>query len=379
MNLFAQESNPCLFIGRYDKEKSGIVCSERGWVYEEVKDIQEYEVRKKQFREEHKTDNPSTDFVSSKQCVIVYEFQKKISGWGCTPMAYSLRIGTTIENCEKEMAAYLSKYPDEFKTQPKIVFTWKGKGGTQKPTLTEDSGGVIGSGNKKDSVGSASYDNSKNSEIAISKTCPTYNFKYSSISYNCVALEWWSMSTKVNMVDAVGDFKQSTDPQPKFFTIQFRKQGDIYWTFEKRENTGKNTHTISGLDACTKYEIQLIATCDNNQVSAPTNIIRFTTACNKPGNLSVENITSNSAKINSQRLTASVSFPCASSASTQIRIVEFKTSTGTWEEVFCNSGSPCILNALNANTIYKVRARFKYGNNLYSNYTNEISFTTKNN
>lgn len=233
---------------------------------------------------------------------------------------------------------------------------------TAKPSASSSESGEIKS---------SSYDN---------KLCPKYGFKLSNNnpSYNCVALVWWSLSTRTNSVDASGNFKQSTDPQPKFFTIQFKRQGDIYWTSEKRDNTGKNDYTISGLDACTKYEVRLITKCDNNEVSEPSNIVRFTTACNKPGNLTVENITKNSAKINSQRLTAAFTFPCASSSTKQIRIIEYKTNTSSWQEVVCNSGSPCILNALSSVTIYRVRARYKYGNNLYSNYTNEISFTTTN-
>ena len=144
LNIFAQEVKPCLFIGRYDKIKRGIICSDRAYVQKGVNDIVEYEQIKKQFREEHKMDNPSTDFVSSKQCVIVYEFQQKISGWDCNPLAYNLKTGLTIESCEKELVAYVAKYPKEFKTQPKIIFTWQGKGETQKQTITEDFGGVAG-------------------------------------------------------------------------------------------------------------------------------------------------------------------------------------------------------------------------------------------
>ena len=177
-------------------------------------------------------------------------------------------------------------------------------------------------------------------------------------------------------MDAAGNFKQSNDPEAKSFTIDFRKQGDISWTSERRDNTGRNVHTLNGLDACTQYEVRLTATCNNNVVSIPSNIVRFTTACTKPGNLSVENITNNSAKVSSQRLTALFTSPCSSSAKTQVRIVEYKTSTSNWQDVICNSGSPCILNALQSATTYRVRARYKYGNNLYSGYTNEVSFTT---
>ena len=358
INIFAQETKPCLFIGIYDKEKKGI-CSDKTWIHEGVIDLAEYKQRELQFREEHKNDesfSTSRKFVSAKQCVIVYEYQRKVSGWNCSPTIVSYQTGTSIENCKQQLNERVTKFPKDYTTQPTIIYTWCGKGVEDTPGEEQSGGGTT----------------------ATIRSCPTCGFKFSnnSPSYNCVALEWWSLSTKTNVVDASGNFKQSTDPQAKSFTIEFRKQGEIYWTTEKRENSGKNTHTISGLDACTKYEVRLITTCDNGQVSAPTNIIRFTTACTKPGNLTVENITNNSAKVNSQRLTASITFPCAGSASTQIRIIEFKTSTTAWQEVVCNSGSPCILNALVPNTIYRVRARYKYGNNLYSNYTNEVSFTT---
>jgi hypothetical protein len=207
------------------------------------------------------------------------------------------------------------------------------------------------------------------------KTCPTFGFKFSNTpSYNCVALEWWALSTKVNMIDANGNFNQSNNPEAKYFTIQFRKQGDVYWTSEKRDNTGRNVHTLTGLDACSKYEVRLITSCDNNIDSNPSNIVRFTTACNKPAELIIEDIKDNSAKISSKRQLV-ISYPC-SSAKTQIRSIEFKTSTTAWDEVICNTGSPCFLSALSPNTTYRVRARYKYGNALFSNYTNEVSFTT---
>ena len=73
---FAQEVKPCLFIGRYDKEKKGIVCSDRDWAHEGVMDYKEYEQIRKQFKEEHKTDNSDPVFISEKESVIVYESKK---------------------------------------------------------------------------------------------------------------------------------------------------------------------------------------------------------------------------------------------------------------------------------------------------------------
>ncbi|MDP1727715.1 MAG: fibronectin type III domain-containing protein, partial [Bacteroidota bacterium] len=219
--------------------------------------------------------------------------------------------------------------------------------------------------------------NGSNASENKNNPCPAYGFKFNNTpSYNCVALAWWSLSTKVNSVDAQGNFKQSNQAEAKYFTIEFRRQGDIHWTADRRDNTGRNVHTLSSLDACTQYEVRLIADCGNNTSSSTSNIVRFKTACNAPGKLSVENISNHSAKVSSQRLTASITHPCSSSASTQIRIVEYKSNTGDWEDIICNSGSPCFLNGLNPGTVYRVRARYKYGDNLYSNYTNEVSFKT---
>lgn len=37
INSIAQNTNPCLLIGRYDTEKK-FMCSDQAWVYEEVND-----------------------------------------------------------------------------------------------------------------------------------------------------------------------------------------------------------------------------------------------------------------------------------------------------------------------------------------------------
>lgn len=387
INILAEEAKPCLFIGIYNSDKK-FICSNKTWIREEIKDRAEFEQKRLQFKEAHKNDesfSTSTEFVSDKQCVIVYEYKFRISSFDCNPIAIGIIKGATIEICKEQLATKIAKNPNHFLTQPHIVFSKEASPSKpvieNKPDIGSEGGNTDGGGGTPDGSGFGSSGNTGNPNENTNRFCPTYGFKISNNnpSYNCVALEWWSLSTKSNMIDASGNFKQSTEPQAKSFTIEFRRQGDIYWTIEKRENTGRNAHTISGLDACTKYEIRLIATCDNNQDSAPTNIMRFTTACNKPGKLTVENITNNAAKINSERLTGSVTYPCASSASTQVRIIEFKTSAGAWQEVICNSGSPCFLYTLSPGTIYKVRARYKYGTNLFSNYTNEISFTTSGN
>ena len=379
-NIFAQEVKPCLFIGLYYSNKKG-VCSDRAMMNEGVADHADYAEKRTAFMNAPQKEHAQTYFVAANEAVIAYEYEKRIAGWNCNIKIISVKTGKTIENCKQQLADYLAKSPKDFTTKPIIIFEWAGKG---DQTITNnsdkeqaDKDGATGS-NNNNSSGSNTSGNAENSNENKITPCPTYGFKLSNNnpSYNCVSLEWWALSAKTNMVDAKGNFKQSKGIEAKSFTIEFRKQGEINWTIDSRKNSGKNTHSISGLDACTKYEVRLITKCDNGRVSAPSNMIRFTTVCTKPGKLTMENITNNSAKVSSQRLSALVTFPCSSAASTQIRIIEFKTSTTAWQEITCNLGSPCILYALVANTKYKVRARYKYGYNLYSEYTNEVSFTT---
>lgn len=377
-SVFSQAPKPGLFIGTYDKnDGKGFMCHDRALEREDVADYKEYEILRVKFRTKYKDQNPGTNYVRADQAVIIYENDRRRAGWNCTIKTIGYQEGKDLKSAQEALDKWVTKFPEDYQSKPKVFFSKESIPATIGLGSSGYTGysGYTGSSGNSGSSGSSGNINTQNQNRA----CPTYGFKFNAPGYNCVALEWWSLSKKTNMVDAAGNFKQSSDPEAKSFTIEFRKQGDIYWTTDKRENSGRNVHPLTGLDACTKYEVRLTATCDNNEVSAPTNIVRFTTACNKPGAITIDNITNNSAKVNSQRLTASITHPCSSKASTQIAIIEFKSNTSSWNEVICNSGNPCFLNALSSGTIYRVRARFKYGNNLYSNYTNEVSFKTTGN
>jgi hypothetical protein len=377
-SVFSQAEKLSLFIGTYDKnDGKGFMCHDRALEREDVVDYKEYEILRVKFREKYKTQNPGTEYVRADRAVIIYENDRRRAGWNCTIRTIGYQEGRDLKSAQEALDKWVAKFPEDYQSKPSIFFSKEAIPMVIGPGPSGYTGYTGSSGNSGNSGSSGSSGSS--GILNKNRPCPTYGFKFNAPSYNCVALEWWSLSKKTNMVDAAGNFKQSSDPEAKSFTIEFRKQGDVYWTSEKRENSGRNIHTLSGLDACTKYEVRLTATCDNNEISAPTNVVRFTTACKKPGNLTVENITSNSAKVRTERITASITHPCSSQATTQIAIIEFKSNTGVWNELICNSGAPCFLNALNSGTIYRVRARFKYGNNLYSNYTNEVSFTTTNN
>ncbi len=109
-SVLAQETKPCLFIGRYDKNKT--YCSDKEWLHEEVKDRQEYELKRVQFRNAHKADvamTYPTDFVSAKECVIVYSFQRRNGAFKCDQTFINIITGNSVEHCHTQLAAQIAK------------------------------------------------------------------------------------------------------------------------------------------------------------------------------------------------------------------------------------------------------------------------------
>lgn len=142
LTIFAQEVKPCLFIGTFEKNKKGI-CGDYELVHEQVMDYADYVIKRIQFQEEHKTQSPNTKFIDKNESVIAYQYEKKISGWNCNSNVVSTKTGKSIEDCNKQLADQLAKYPKDFTTQPKIIFTWQGIG-KSKAQYTTDFGGLNG-------------------------------------------------------------------------------------------------------------------------------------------------------------------------------------------------------------------------------------------
>jgi len=74
--VFAQETAPCLFIGTYEKNKRGI-CGDYELVHEEIRDYAEYNLKRIQFQEEHKTQSLYAHFIDKNESVIAYQYEKK--------------------------------------------------------------------------------------------------------------------------------------------------------------------------------------------------------------------------------------------------------------------------------------------------------------
>jgi hypothetical protein len=142
LTIFAQEAKTCLFIGTFEINKRGI-CGDYELVHEEVMDYADFVIKRIKFIEEHKTQSPSTKFIDKNESVIAYQYEKKISGWGCNSNVISTKTGKTIEECNKQLADQLEKFPKDFTTQPNIFFTWQGIG-KSKAQYTTDFGGLNG-------------------------------------------------------------------------------------------------------------------------------------------------------------------------------------------------------------------------------------------
>jgi hypothetical protein len=108
LNIPAQQEKPFLLISRYNMEKS-FMCSPRAWISEEVNDRQEYALKRNEFVQEHKTSNPSTEFISAKECVTVYEYKKKQSGFDCQPTVHGIVKGMTIESYKEQLKNRIEK------------------------------------------------------------------------------------------------------------------------------------------------------------------------------------------------------------------------------------------------------------------------------
>jgi hypothetical protein len=139
LNIFAQETKPWLFIGYYETAKG--MCGDRVYVREEIKDLAEYKLRSQQFNAEHIGFNPTSEFVTEKQCVIISEFTTNRSVFKCFPKGNKAFKAYTIEDCRKLMEQDRILFEKNRSVQPNIIFTWCGGN-------AEGSGSSSGGGNK---------------------------------------------------------------------------------------------------------------------------------------------------------------------------------------------------------------------------------------
>lgn len=123
LNLFAQDNKPWLFIGYYSTAKGD--CGDRVYVREEIKDLAAYKLRSQQFNAEHIGFNPSSEYVTEKQCVIITKFTTNRSVFKCFPVGYKTFKALTIDVCRTMMEKDRVMFEKNRTVQPVVVFERK--------------------------------------------------------------------------------------------------------------------------------------------------------------------------------------------------------------------------------------------------------------
>lgn len=139
----AQNEKPCLLILTYDSPEKPWICRDNAYLQENVKDINEYLIRRKELYDKYKNNDPTVVFVASDESVILFEWEKQMAGWGCKKKVISIRKDKSIEACEKQMSKNVLDNPSNYLTTPKNIFSWQGKIGPRKE-FTKDFDGVNG-------------------------------------------------------------------------------------------------------------------------------------------------------------------------------------------------------------------------------------------
>lgn len=124
--IFAQETKPCQFIGIYEKSNRGI-CVDYELVKQEINDYPDYNIKRTQFLEAHKSKSPNTRFIDKNENVIVYQYEKKIACWNCTSNVISAKIGKSLEVCNKQLAKQHAENPKDLQHNLKLFLPSKAK------------------------------------------------------------------------------------------------------------------------------------------------------------------------------------------------------------------------------------------------------------
>ena len=171
-NVLAQDAKPCIFIGVYNAQINN-GCVTRAVIREEVADYAEFIIKKKQFVLEYKMNNPNPIFVSAKQSVIIYEYEK--SGSKCNSKLIGIISGDSPTQCNELLAKAISEKPKEYATKPQITFTRQGKASSEIKDLQanqyiKDYGGltakyISGNTSTKDIIG-AQFTNKTKDKLA---------------------------------------------------------------------------------------------------------------------------------------------------------------------------------------------------------------------
>lgn len=188
--------------------------------------------------------------------------------------------------------------------------------------------------------------------------CPTLSYSINSnIGTDCIELSWFDASNP-KLVETIH--------------IEYREVGGLIWSSIDKSNSLFNSATLQNLEACTTYEIKTQSYCAQQTTSAWTNMNSIRTDCPKPNNLKATQPTNISALISFQK---TVGLSCSGIPNFPFEI-QYKTTSGTWQTQSFNGGTSGMLTNLQPSTAYRVRIRYKYSTNNYSDFSNEIIMST---
>jgi hypothetical protein len=239
-------------------------------------------------------------------------------------------------------------------------------------------GGIEGGSGNSQSGNDGSYNGGDDNGGPNKSKCPPPFIRVNVSGRNYCASVSWSCPEEVRsiMMGADGNIiPQKQDPQYRYVSIEYREAGDRAWKVFRGTCTllGAGIATdITGLKACTKYEIRARAMCEDSTFTAYSELVGFETGCDPSySGIRAENITSNSAQI--RYLVKGGG--CYNRGTEEVTIVEYSVTGSNWQQVEHING-PLTLKNLEAGKSYKVRLKARFPNGKFSPYSREYSFQT---
>lgn len=107
-----------------DNSSSKGLCTDYGFVKEEVKDYKMYMERRKEIKTQYPGVSTEVFFIKPEDAVIVFNYKKRAAGWNCEFNVYSIIKRSSIYNCQKYMDDYYMKNSKEFATRPAIYLQY---------------------------------------------------------------------------------------------------------------------------------------------------------------------------------------------------------------------------------------------------------------
>lgn len=267
----------------------------------------------------------------------------------------------------KEKTTYNEHYSTKIKSIRFVYAQVREENGKFEPS-TDDHTSEQNSGNDTSNISSPI----KTGDEPIKLDCPVQELSIAEGPFiNCISLRWFTQN--VNYTNGTSnEFKQTNIPTEYY--LSWRKEGSFKWN-EIFIQSNMIKFELTDLEPCTSYEVRIQRNCAKGIRSDFSNVIRFKTTCPTPKNISAIDIKNDMATITAERQTF-INY-CSPKPISFVSVPEYKSDMSDWEKVFCVWGSPCKLFNLKPSTTYRVRMRYKYGTGMFSEYSNEIVFKTK--